>query len=78
MLQKELRTIRESSSKAATGLEQERFELLQAISESMLQTAPILPSRKEPAMRRCLELLEHLASTPGLSVSCRPRCGAGV
>lgn len=44
------------------GLEEERLELLQAASERMLRAGdPLGEGRRDPAVRRCLDLLAHLA-----------------
>ena len=44
------------------GLAEERLELLQAVSENMLRAGESLgEGRRDPAIRRCLDLLAHLA-----------------
>lgn len=47
-------------------LEEERLELLMAVSEGMMREPHRLPSgSNDPAVRRCLDLLAHLAQAPG-------------
>ena len=53
LLQQELEKTRELGCGTWCGLEQERLELLQAVSEAML--------RKDRTVGRCLGLLAHLA-----------------
>jgi len=48
------------------GLDEERLELLQAVSHGMLRAPDVLQSGKnDPSVRRCLDLLAHLAQAPG-------------
>ena len=48
------------------GLDQERIELLQAVSSGILRASgPTLPGSNDPSVRRCLDLLAHLAHAPG-------------
>lgn|SRR5581483_4493270 len=62
LLRQELRKTQKVGSAAARGLDEERLELLQAVSEGMLRaTDPFCHGRKDPAVRRCLDLLAHLA-----------------
>jgi hypothetical protein len=62
LLRQELRKTQEMDGTAACGLDEERLELLQAVSQGMLRTAsPFCYGRKDPAVRRCLDLLAHLA-----------------
>ena len=65
LLHQELRRSRDFEPASLPGLEQERFELLQALSEGMLRSGNlILDGHKNPAVRRCLDLLAHLALAP--------------
>ena|SRR5579872_1234544 len=68
LLRQELRKTQSLPCAVARGLDEERLELLQALSEGMLRTAaPLSDARRDPAIRRCLDLLAHLAQR---------RCGA--
>ena|SRR5581483_2348916 len=61
-LRQELRKSQQLDAPAARGLDEERFELLQAVSEGMLRASdPLSHGRRDPAVRRCLDLLAHLA-----------------
>ena len=53
MLRLELKKSRELGCATGCGLEQERLELLRAVSEAML--------RRDRTVGRCLDLLAHLA-----------------
>ena len=65
LLHQELRRSRDFECDSLPGLEQERFELLQALSEGMLRSGnPLSDGRNDPAVRRCLDLLAHLALAP--------------
>ena len=57
LLHQELQKSRDLA--CAPGLEEERLELLQAVSEGMLRAS----DREESTLRRCLDLLAHLAQT---------------
>lgn len=62
LLRQELHKTQNLGWTAARGLDEERLELLQAVSEGMLRAAnPFCYGRKDPAVRRCLDLLAHLA-----------------
>jgi hypothetical protein len=62
LLRQELRETLNLGYTAAGGLDEERLELLQALSAGMLRTAaPVSDGRRNPAVRRCLDLLAHLA-----------------
>lgn len=60
LLHHELQKSQYASPAPLPGLEAERLELLQAVSEGMLR-ASLLEGRRDPAIRRCLDLLAHLA-----------------
>ena len=65
LLQQELHNSQGLGNATAPGLEQERWELLQALSEGMLRSGNRLSEgRRDPAVRRCLDLLAHLAHGP--------------
>ena len=65
LLHQELQRSREISCTGARGLEAERLELLQALAAGMLRSrTPLAEGRKDPAVRRCLDLLAHLAQVP--------------
>ena|SRR5579864_2664933 len=69
LLHQELRKTRNLGRLPAHGLEEERFELLQAVSEGMLRFPnPLAEGRRDPAVRRCLDLLAHLAQVPGAAL----------
>jgi len=62
LLRQELRKTQSLGCVAAGGLDEERLELLQALSRDMLRPAtPLSEGRRDPAVRRCLDLLAHLA-----------------
>ena len=68
LLQQELEKSQCLGSPALRGLEEERLELLQAASEAMLRLGdPLSEGRRDPAVRRCLDLLAHLAQTRPVS-----------
>ena len=53
------------------GLDEERLELLQAVSEGMLRSPrPVRGDWDDPALRRCLDLLTHLANSPSALEGC--------
>jgi hypothetical protein len=69
LLHQELQRSRRLAHGAAPGLEEERLELLLALSEGlsdgMLRAGDLFSeSRPDPAVRRCLDLLAHLAKAP--------------
>ncbi|HLK49912.1 MAG TPA: hypothetical protein VKT49_17335 [Bryobacteraceae bacterium] len=65
LLHEELQKTRNLRRSLSPGLEEERFELLQALAEGMLRfRARLSEGRKDPGVRRCLDLLAHLAQTP--------------
>ena len=62
LLRQELRKTQDLGRAVSGGLDEERLELLQALSEGMLRAAsPLSQGRRDPAVRRCLDLLAHLA-----------------
>jgi hypothetical protein len=62
LLHHELQRTQYRTAPARRGLEEERLELLQAVSEGMLRAGdPLAEARRDPAVRRCLDLLAHLA-----------------
>ncbi|GEM_PF-3341947 len=62
LLYQELQRTQLPAPPAIGGLEEERLELLQAVSEGMLRAGdPLSQARRDPALRRCLDLLTHLA-----------------
>ena len=68
LLQRELENSRQlSPSGRMTGIDEERVELLRAISEGMLRSAG--PLAVDPAVRRCLDVLRHLAKRPAPQTS---------
>lgn len=70
LLHQELQKSRNLGHTAAPALEQEQFELLRALSEGMLRAGdPLSHGRSDPAIRRCLDLLAHLAQTPAVNPS---------
>ena len=74
LLHQELRNNQEFPGAAAQGLEEERLELLMAVSRGMLQAPrPLVSARQDPAVRRCLDLLAHLAQAPsGVAATALP------
>lgn len=65
LLHQELQRSRSLGHAATPALEQEQFELLRALSEGMLRAGdPLSQGRRDPAIRRCLDLLTHLAQAP--------------
>jgi hypothetical protein len=63
-IQQELQNSR-SLAAAGLGLDEERLELLQAVSEGMLRSPKAVRGGwEDPALRRCLDLLTHLAKSP--------------
>ena len=70
LLHQELQRSRNLSRAATPALEQEQFELLHALSEGMLRAGdPLSQGRRDPAIRRCLDLLAHLAQAPAVNSS---------
>ncbi len=68
LLHQELQRTQFSAPAPVCGLDEERLELLQAISESMLRAGdPLSEGRRDPAVRRCLDLLSHLAEARSVS-----------
>ena len=66
LLQEELQKTRNLGRALTPGLEDERLELLQGLAEAMLRSrARLAEGRKDPAVRRCLDLLAHLAQFSG-------------
>jgi hypothetical protein len=57
------RSLELSSTQTAWGIVEERLQLLQAVTEGM-QDAPNPLTAGDPKLRRCLDLLRHLAQTP--------------
>jgi hypothetical protein len=67
LLHQELQRSRTFGCAATPALEQEQFELLRALSEGMLRVGdPVSHGRRDPAVRRCLDLLAHLAQAPAV------------
>ena len=67
LLQQELQRSQTLGIAANRGLEEERFELLHALSLGMLRACGSLSEgRRDPAVRRCLDLLGHLAQAPSV------------
>ena len=67
LLRQELRNSQNLDYSSRPGLDEERLELLMAVSEGMMRVPRRLQSgRKDPAVRRCLDLLAHLAQGPGM------------
>ena len=65
LLQNELQKSHSLDCIPLHGLDEERLELLMAASEGILRTPqPILQAKKDPTLRRCLDLLAHLAQAP--------------
>ena len=63
LLHHELRTSQRLQCGPGHGLDEERLELLQAVSQGILRApVPLLGTRQDPAIRRCLDLLAHLAT----------------
>lgn len=70
LLHQELQRSRNLGCAAAPALAQEQFELLRALSEGMLRAGdPLTQGRRDPAIRRCLDLLAHLAQAPAANSS---------
>ena len=68
LLYHELQKTRHLGPATAPGLEEERLELLRAVSEGMLRAGdPLSLGRRDPAIRRCLDLLAHLAQPTSLN-----------
>ena len=59
LLHQELRKSQKLDYAIVHGLDEERMELLQAVSQGMLQA--VSQDRRDPAVRPCLDLLAHLA-----------------
>jgi len=59
LLHQELRKSQKLDYAMVHGLDEERVELLQAVSEGMLRA--VSHDRRDPAVRPCLDLLAHLA-----------------
>ncbi len=71
-LHRELQKSRQLSRLSqAPGMDEERMELLLAVTEGMLSSPDPLAS--DPPVRRCLDLLKHLAHPAGLNRAAR-RC----
>ena len=70
LLHQELQRSRNLGRDAIPALEQEQFELLRALSEGMLRAGdPLSQGRRDPGVRRCLDLLAHLAQAPAVNPS---------
>lgn len=66
LLRQELQKSQNVDCSSRPGLDEERLELLMAVSEGMMRVPHRLQTgAKDPAVRRCLDLLAHLAETPG-------------
>jgi hypothetical protein len=60
------RSLELSAAQPAWGIQEERLQLLRAVTEGIQDIAdPLTPG--DPKLRRCLYLLRHLAQTPELS-----------
>ena len=59
LLHQELRKSQKLDFALVHGLDEERMELLQAVSAGMLRA--VSHDRRDPAVRPCLDLLAHLA-----------------
>ena len=57
------RSLRLSAEESAWGVQEERLQLLRAVTEG-IQDAPDPLTPSDPKLRRCLYLLHHLAQTP--------------
>lgn len=68
-LQQELRNSRQLGGGSQQPLDEERLELLQAVSEGMLRAPDGGLGRRDPAVRRCLDLLAHLAQAPAVTAT---------
>ncbi|MBZ5575429.1 MAG: hypothetical protein LAP40_02585 [Acidobacteriia bacterium] len=65
LLQMELQNSQGLRCPSGQGLDEERLELLWAVSGKILRARlPLQENRRDPAVRRCLDLLAHLAHTP--------------
>lgn len=65
LLRQELLRSQNLDYSSRPGLDEERLELLMAVSEGMMRAPHHLQSaRRDPAVRRCLDLLAHLAQAP--------------
>ena len=68
LLQQELLKSQRLECEASEALDQERLELLMALSEDMLRTQDsIADGLPKPSVRRCLDLLAHLAAASRVS-----------
>lgn len=62
LLREELQKSQQLTCATGHGLDEERLELLLAVSQGLLRSPdPLLGGREDPALRRCLDLLAHLA-----------------
>ncbi len=59
LLHQELRKSQKLDYPLVQGVDEERMELLQAVSKGMLRA--VSQDRRDPAVRPCLDLLAHLA-----------------
>lgn len=67
LLHEELQKSQHLGGAPGQGLDEERLELLHAVSEGMLRAQdPFRGGRRNPAIRRCLDLLAHLAQSPSV------------
>ena len=67
-LQRELQNSQKLDCGSGKSLDQERLELLQAVSQGMMRLpARGAGDRHDPAVRSCLDLLTHLAKAPGVA-----------
>jgi len=68
LLQQELQRSQRLDCEDYAALDQERLELLLALSEGMLRTPdPLAGGRRDASVRRCLDLLAHLAAASRVS-----------
>ena len=64
LLRKELHNSQHLRYAPELGWDEERLELLRAASQGILRAPiPLTETRPDPAVRRCLDLLAHLART---------------
>lgn len=68
LLHQELQKSHQLAGTPGRGLDEERRELLLAASEGILRSpGPLVSGRQDPSVRRCLDLLAHLAQAPSLT-----------
>ena len=68
LLRQELRKSQKLDGVPARGLDEERLELLRAVAGGLLKSpGGLRQGRKDPSVRRCLDLLAHLAHAPSIT-----------